>query len=166
MLPQLSGQELDKFRPDILYIQGGNPDIVTNSALQTQREGMTIHIVEVGYGADTRYTDKLQEKTKQHVNLVRALRQAGWTVADPHIIILGSGATIYKDLAKFLRSTLGLRTAKVREITHQLIRHAALAAHSIIGTRRCLERGEGPPPSHNHSNDFKGRRKRPRDPGG
>jgi hypothetical protein len=165
MLPHLPTDTVAKLRPDILYIQGLPADMRSNPGPLDNKTGFTIHIVEVGYGPDTRYVDKRKEKEQQHQKLVAELRAAGWAVAEPHIIILGSGATIYKSTTSFLKNTLQLSKAKIRDTIHRLIRHAAQAAYTIVSTRRHLEFSH---PQRGPGRGIAGSQplKRRRDPGG
>ena len=48
-----------------------------------------MQVVEVGYCSDTRWRDRVAQKREQHEELITALRAAGWTVEEPHVIVLG-----------------------------------------------------------------------------
>ena len=166
MLPHLPTEVVAKLRPDILYIKGLPAEMRNNMEPLEDKTGLTIHIVEIGYGPDTRYVDKRDEKQRQHQQLVTELRAAGWLVADPHVIILGTGATIYKATTAFLKNTLQLSRAKIRDTVHRLIRHAAHAAHTIVTTRRHLEYSYPRPGLRAGDRSTQQTLKRQRDPGG
>ncbi len=69
-----------QFRPDILFIpsiklaDAKAPDFTTTPSTHT------VHILEVGYAADTNHASKQHEKAQQHQRLADELRTAGWKV--------------------------------------------------------------------------------------
>ncbi len=62
----------------------------------SERDSLQIEIVEVGYCSDTRWEAKLEEKKLQHAQLVYLLKEAGWKVADPRILLFRVGGTIFQ----------------------------------------------------------------------
>jgi hypothetical protein len=141
LLPNLDDQERRQLRPDILYIPNFKPDgWETEDIPQTMKTQLTIYIAEIGYGPDTRYTDKLAEKQAQHTHLIQLLQAQGWTVADPCIFVFGVGGTIYKSFHETLHKVFQLPPTLIDKLAHQLQRHAITSASLMVSTRRHLER--------------------------
>ena len=95
MLPDLENDLRSKLRPDILRVNGLPFDNVRTPQSPSERGRLQIEIVEVGYCSDTRWEAKIEEKKLQHAQLVYLLREAGWKVAEPRILIFGVGGTIF-----------------------------------------------------------------------
>ena len=141
LLPNLEDTEKRQFRPDILFIPNFRPDgWETNDIPTHMKAQLTIYIAEIGYGPDTRYTDKLAEKKVQHAHLVQLLRDQGWKVAEPCVFVLGVGGTIYKSFNETLHNVFQLPTTLIDKLAHQLQRHAVTSANLMVATRRHLER--------------------------
>lgn len=95
-------------QPDQVYIT--KPDIVVlkehtvDSIRSRQRdgehfdEGDGIILIELGYGADTKASDKRKQKMEQHRQLREHLTSMGYNVEsdEKHCVVLGHGATVYK----------------------------------------------------------------------
>jgi hypothetical protein len=146
ILPDVPEATRLKMRPDILIIEGLQNDQV--EAFQqmgdyraTVIRQYTVHVIEVGYTANTRYLEKVQEKQLQHAQLCQALREAGWNVrytAD-HQVILGTGGDVYKPTVSLL-STLGVTdTDRCDKTLGKLSAWAVDKGQHIITTRRQLE---------------------------
>ena len=133
-----------QFRPDILFIpsiklaETKHPDFYVTPA-----NTHTVHIIEVGYGADTNHTGKQHEKAQQHQRLAEELRSAGWRVEyTPHTAIsLGFAGTIRKDLLPLL-TDLGVSHHHARKCCDALHDHAVSSLNNIVLARRRLERGQ------------------------
>lgn len=139
ILPAVQEEDRLKMRPDILFMKGA-PDAYDNrTEALTDKSGITIHLIELGYGSDTRYLEKRAEKKLQHQALEAALRLEGWAVV-VHTIIIGAGGTLFEDLQQFLRDTLKLKNCAQEKIGRKIIRLTADRAHQIMKTRRWLER--------------------------
>ena len=102
-----------------------------------------VWIVELGYGADTRYDEKFEEKQQQHTRLVSLLESRGFHVIVLPII-LGVGGTIFHTVEDSLRQ-LGIAGARVKTTMQNLHRHSVQALQNIVRQRRILEapRGRG-----------------------
>ena len=97
MLPDMENDLRSKLRPDILRVNGLPFNNVRPPRSPSERGSLQIEIVEVGYCSDTRWEAKLEEKKLQHAQLVHLLREAGWKVAEPRILLFGVGGTIFQD---------------------------------------------------------------------
>jgi ribonuclease HI len=139
ILPTVQEEDRLKMRPDILFMQGAPDAYAKRTEALTDKSGITIHLIELGYGADTRYLEKRAEKQLQHRALETALRSEGWTVI-VHTIIIGTGGTLFEDLQQFLRDTLKLKNCAQEKIGRKIIRLTADRALQIVKTRRWLER--------------------------
>ena len=155
MLPDVDPETRQRMRPDLLIIENLSHDASEASIADAvaQKEQHTIHLIEVGYGPDTRWKDTQARKLSQHTQLKAALTQAGWKVEE-HIIVLGNAGTVYQGALPTL-ITLGLTKAQATKLMNKLHVHAILRLWSIVKTRRRLERtssprphtsGPGPPP--------------------
>jgi hypothetical protein len=140
VLPDVDADTLQRMRPDILLIENlpatATIEEIENAA--SNKVDHRIHLIEVGYGPDTRWRDTLTMKQQQHQRLRDALAAAGWTVTE-HIFVLGSQGTVYNNTLKELKS-LGLETAMATQVMRKLHIHAVLSLWSIVKTRRHLER--------------------------
>ena len=145
--------QLRKLRPDIMITDvtpgetlsckpsrkrgrhGGqhNHHITTTANGRARR----VWIVEVGYCSDTRYLDKLQEKTLQHRQLQSLLMDKGFKVTCLPIILGNSGA-IYSTTESSLLQ-LGISHKAAQSLMLKLSDHAARYLHKLIKTRRLLE---------------------------
>ena len=63
--------------------------------------------------------EKLHKKKQQHEQLTRLLREAGWRVVEPHVLLLGIGGTVFEQTLQSLRS-FGV----TREDAHKCLRNA------------------------------------------
>ena len=97
------------------------------------------YIIEVGYGAETRYQQKLQEKDAQHSQLRSLLRAEGFAdVTNP--IILGTTGGIFQN-QKSLLSQLGVAPDRQKRLNCKLHAHAISFMHGLIKLRRLKEAG-------------------------
>ena len=94
MLPDLEHDLRNKLGPDILRVNGLPFDNIRPPKSPSERGNLQIQIVEVGYSSDTRWETKLEEKELQHAQLVYLLREAGWKIAEPRILLFGVGGTM------------------------------------------------------------------------
>ena len=147
LLPDLTTAKRNKLRPDILLIQGlptvnaqrfGN---LTRQQQQAIHGTSQIHLIEVGYASNTRYTEKLAEKLQQHAELIGLLRDQGWKV-QCHGVVLGTGAFIFNDTVRMF-DTLLVPAPSKHSALQTLHRLAALKVHDILICRRRLEHGVG-----------------------
>jgi ribonuclease HI len=150
ILPHLPEEERLKMRPDILLIEGldNSPAAITrisNLSPATRRmvqRNCKVHVIEVGYASNTRYLEKLAEKSNQHEKLVQALKTAGWKVqyTDKHRVILGTGGYIFKNTVSLLEEVLMIPTPQVDKALNKLSTLAVDKGCNIITCRRQMER--------------------------
>jgi hypothetical protein len=145
MLPQLTDEERNSMRPDILLVpslthvetvQGKTPRTTTD------RQSHTVYLVEVGYGSDLGHDRKQVEKRLQHATLQSHLEDAGWTV-EYTVLSLGHAGTLHKDFLKSL-TNLGLSKTDASDTCAALHKHACRTCHTIVKLRRTLERASAP----------------------
>jgi ribonuclease HI len=153
LLPDLSDDERDRRRPDILFIPELLPhkhkteqDMVAHlteplPGETTRKRNYPIYLLEVGYTGDLRHSTKQDDKEAQHETLAQELRDAGWHVhyGKYEVITLGVGGTIHKNLHTTL-STLGVPNPDIKRISQELHHHAVHWLHKIVKLRRRLER--------------------------
>ena len=134
-----------KLRPDIMLVDCTTselerhihrPNFVISS--QKGKGKRKVQIVEIGYGPDTRYADKLAEKKQEHAELARLLIVQGYDV-EILPFILGNGGTIYKSCQDTL-SALGISRPCIQKTLQKLHRHAVQTLQTIVTHRRILER--------------------------
>jgi hypothetical protein len=146
ILPEVPEATRLKMRPDILIIEGlKNEDVEgfqeMGSYRATAMRQYTVHVIEVGYAANTRYLQKLQEKKEQHTRLCEALVAAGWKVqnTDSHQIILGTGGDVHKTTEALLNSLGVADDDKRASALGKLSAWAVDKGQHIITSRRQLE---------------------------
>jgi ribonuclease HI len=147
VLPDVDPDLLSKMRPDILRIKGLRSNLAQteiNEALHT-KAGLTIQIIEVGYGPDTRWRETLAKKREQHARLKEALEAAGWEVEE-HLFILGRAGTCYTHNLNTMMD-LGITKEQATKLLNKLHVHAVTKLREIVIARRRLERNQqGKPP--------------------
>lgn len=139
VLPKLTDNDRNKMRPDIMFMKGAMDAWKERTEPLSDKTGITVHLIELGYGPDTRYEDKKAAKLQQHQALITALQAEKWTVI-VHTLIIGVGGSVFDDLRQFLDVTLGLSTPAQTKIVRKIIRITAERAHQLLQTRRWLER--------------------------
>ena len=151
MLPDLDPNTRRRLRPDILRIKG-LPINATPAEIERafRDKALTLQIIEVGYGPDTRWREVLERKKAQHAHLKQLLSDAGWTVEE-HIIILGRAGTMLRHALTTLQA-LDLSEQQAVKLMGKLHLHAVHKLCEIVIARRQMERskrgsGPGPPPS-------------------
>ena len=93
--------------------------------------------MEVGYGNDWKWKDKLQEKREAYRELVQHMRAMGWTVEYKQLA-LGVRGCVYEHLHEVLR-WMGVKEHEARKrLARTLALHGARSAASIM---RTYERG-------------------------
>jgi hypothetical protein len=139
LLPDIPDAQRRTMRPDILLIPG-----VTETRHPTSmedRSNYTVHIIEVGYCADTQLDLKQHEKAQQHQQLADLLSGAGWNVQYTTLqaLSLGYCGAIRKDLAKAMQS-VGVEHKDASTLCTRLHWHAVDTCCNIVKVRRLLER--------------------------
>ena len=95
-------------------------------------------ILEGGYCSDTKYEEKLHEKTQQHQEVTNMLTQYGYDVyLKP--LPLGFAGTVYKSNLEALMH-FGMNKTKAKGTLRKLHTHAITCLHNFIKARRYLER--------------------------
>ena len=145
----------DKLRPDIMMIEleqheraeyQGNS---RNAAARTLTSSVTdprtgngrqrrIWLMEGGYCSDTKFEEKLAEKTVQHERLIELLKIYGYDVRlGP--MPLGYAGTVYTTNLSVLQE-FGLNRSEAKTVLKRLHLHAIKCLHNIVKERRYLER--------------------------
>jgi len=145
ILPRVEEEIRNKMRPDIMYITGVSEDPASEEEREEYKRDCRIHIVEVGYGMDWAYNDKLKDKSKQHKRLIKELEDEGWKVEWNRTIILGVGGTTYKDTRSLLVDDLGYEEAEADRYIHKIQKIAVERTDQAIRCRRNLEHGREAP---------------------
>lgn len=83
------------------------------------KQSAVIHVVEVGYGPDTRFLAKVEQKELQHELLIKALTDSGWK-CQLHILILGGGGTLFGKTTQSLQH-LGVAPFQIRKLHKALV---------------------------------------------
>ena len=89
----------------------------------------SMKIVEGGYGTETRYEEKLQEKQAQHKALEEALKDHGYNV---------NYRTIWVTVSHYIRrsSKFGIEHGPAGKVMSNLHEHSILTFHKILTSRR------------------------------
>lgn len=126
-LPHPQPDQVYITKPDIVVLK--DQTVASLSRRQTDEdhfdEGERVVLIEVGYGADTSATEKREQK----MELREHLTTMGYTVesAEQHCVVLGHGATVYKQL-RTLFTDYGLPSTMATKTMHDLIRNGATYA--------------------------------------
>ena len=163
---QMNPSDRLKLRPDIMLV-----DLLKSEAEQCQRSSnkrtrdghrkpsndktkRKIKIIEIGYGSDTRYKEKLAEKQQQHAKLRQILEAEGHEVKKTSVeilpIILGTFGSVFKCCPKAL-SSVGISPKNQQKLMRKLVDLSCQSHANILKQRRFLERLKKPPdkrPSH------------------
>ena len=141
MLPDTDDDMRNQLRPDLLLIQGltqRRANTWPNGKRLRYKNRYTVHLLEVGYGSDTRLHDKECTKMEQHRRLEELLKKAGWKV-NYVVIPLGTTGGIHNTLTKTLQRTFKLNKARTDRTCNRLHDMAVHMAHALIRKRRQLE---------------------------
>jgi hypothetical protein len=118
---------------------------VTFALPAAARARCEVYVVEVAFCADSSFQSRLTAKHRQHVDLVSALRLAGWAVhGGLKVLLFGTSGTIFHPTLEVLEE-LGVSHAAALRCLNALHVKAVNSAHSIICDRRRLERCALPP---------------------
>ena len=110
-------------------------DNVRTPQSPSERGRLQIEIVEVGYCSDTRWEAKFEEKKLQHAQLVYLLREAGWKVAEPRILIFGVGGTIFQQTDHTLQQP-GVTRNAAQACLLKIHTHSVLWVDKLVKLRR------------------------------
>ena len=90
----------------------------------------TVHIIEIGYGSDTKWRETYDYKYHQHWRLTQALTNENWKVII-HPIVFGRAGTIYTHAIRTLM-TLGVHKTSAHTCLDQINVLSVQYAHSLI----------------------------------
>ena len=127
----------DKWRPDIAIKCDSHSHAVAGKKRLRRRYAKLVHVVEVGYTAESRYHDKEQEKRQQHSAFIKALTDLGHDV-QLHTIILGSTGGLFTDTTATLEN-LRIGKQQISYLKSKLHVHSVKWLHAIVKKRRQLE---------------------------
>ena len=146
LLPRVRNRHRRRMRPDMLVVEGlldaDLENIVSGSyAYRAMKRNCIIHVLEVGYCAESRHTEALVIKKQQHAEPLSALSQEGWKVHNNSVdvVLLGTAGTVFKPFTEIMQ-TLKIPEAIIKSTIQTLSVHAVKTAHSIVLSRRELER--------------------------
>ena len=135
MLPEIGDDLRNKLRPDILRISGLPCTTVRTPQSRHERQRLSIHILEIGFCSDTRWEEKLHKKRQQHTQLTHLLREAGWRVVEPHILLFGVGGTVFEQTLQSLRS-FGVTREDAHKCLLKIHTRSALWVDKLVKLRR------------------------------
>ena len=91
--------------PDIVIVEGVRPNEhetgMVAKRMARLRSKVTVHIVEVGYAADEKWSELAREKEETYGPLMRALKNAGWK-ATMRTVIVGATGYMYEHVEEVL----------------------------------------------------------------
>ena len=98
------------------------------------------------YTSNTRTDDLIKEKRQQHVALIKAMTEEGWTVMYPkeNIVALGTAGWIRQETKTLLQTWLPHDSLTVKATLKKLSVHSAKKCMDHVITRRILEKGGQP----------------------
>lgn len=99
--------------------------------------GQKITIIELGYWSDTRFIEKVAEKTEQHTKLVATLKDLGYVTQVYHVPLGHTGA-VYTPLGHLLNDC-EVKAESGKQLSNKLVAQAVEYAHAAVTTRRRLE---------------------------
>ena len=100
MLPEIDDNLGNKLRPDLLRISELPCTTARPPQSRHERQCLFTHILEIGFCSDTRCKEKLTTEKQQHVQLTHLLREAGWRVAEPHVLLFNIGGTVFEQTSQ------------------------------------------------------------------
>ncbi len=129
-------------RPDIVILKGlkHNQLQKMQKNLEAWKRKIEIIVVEVGFCTDTRYKEKLFEKTWQHRHMITRMVAKGWHVSQADLVI-GNAGTMYNTTVEALRHTVHLTPDRAHKLASKLSKHAVTHTHLAIVARRSLDVG-------------------------
>jgi hypothetical protein len=136
LLPNLSQTDRQKLRPDILCMAlDSKHNIEGEDYLQVIKQHATFHLLEVGYGGDTFYLQNLDRKQQQHTRLVQLLRQEGWRVSQPDILLFDHAGSLYTSTKDILSNKFHIPPSLLTKFFAKTQKEAAYIAHHIVVAR-------------------------------
>jgi hypothetical protein len=152
VLPRVPEADRLKLRPDMMVLENLTPDMInefqslTGARRTNAMRGIKVHLYEVGYTSNTRTDDLIKEKRQQHVALIKAMTEEGWTVMYPkeNIVALGTAGWIRQETKTLLQTWLPHDSLTVKATLRKLSAHSAKKCMDHVITRRILEKGGQP----------------------
>jgi hypothetical protein len=119
------------YRPDIMLVSGSR---------RTPVQQRHVHIVEIKYCRDTDPVQQQDRARLQHEQLQEHLQRIGYRKHNMHhhVILLGVGGVIYKDMYNCLH-LLGVPKQRTMRLAKKLSRHAVTHVQIIMDTKRNQE---------------------------
>jgi hypothetical protein len=152
VLPKVSEADRTKLRPDMMVFENLTPamqeefQLLKGANRATAMKNLKVHLYEVGYTSNTRTDDLIKEKRQQHVALIKAMTEEGWTVMYPkeNIVALGTAGWIRQETKTLLQTWLPHDSLTVKATLRKLSVHSAKKCMDHVITRRILEKGGQP----------------------
>jgi hypothetical protein len=121
----------NNYRPDVMLVSGGR------RAPVHERQ---VHTVEIKYCRDTDPVQQQNRARLQHEQLQDHLQRIGYRKQNihHHIILLGVGGVVYKDMYTCLYA-LGVPKQRMKRLAKKLSRHAITHVQIIVDTKRNQE---------------------------
>jgi hypothetical protein len=125
-------------RPDAILVSGNG-----------ERQSKKIWIMELKFCSDTRPEDQLLKAQQQHAELISLLMEQGYNKSNIQLIpiLIGVSGTIYTQHTLDALQLLGISQPAARKCCSKLHTEAIRSLHSIVQTRRSLERKQ----NHTHT---------------
>jgi ribonuclease HI len=141
MLPNIPWEIRTKMRPDILVAENVTQNDFQNgqpSDVQALKARAIIRIVEVGYCMDLSSRAKFEAKAEQHKLLCQYLKNEGWNVVTPEILIFGATGSVFNTAESSLMR-LGADRSSAQNTLKTIHVASVTWAHKILIARRQLE---------------------------
>ena len=99
---------------------------------------------------NTRFVEKMKEKSDQHMELVKLLTEEGWKVqyTDKHRVILGTAGAIFNNTASLFQDVFKINKANTDSTLNKLSALAVNKGYDIITHRRRLDSARLPATMH------------------
>ena len=161
--------DLVHLRPDLVFITGlpsnlvhGKSNEEIRAAVRLRSKRIRIHILEVGYCADTSHSEKNEEKAEQHAKVVHILTAPYKPIGGPDYaplkrgpfaresvtyhppITLGRTGSLPSSLPNTLKQHFRMGPAAVKSCMAQLTRHSASSVESFYKHRYAPLHGAPP----------------------
>jgi ribonuclease HI len=136
--PEQHERRLRLLRPDAILVSG-----------KGKRQSKDIRIMELKFCSDTRPEDQLHRAQKQHAELISLLLEQGYNRSNIQLIpiLIGVAGTIYTQHTLDALQLLGISQPAAKKCCSKLHTQAIKSLHSIVQTRRSLERKQ----NHTHT---------------
>jgi ribonuclease HI len=144
VLPKVPEADRTKLRPDMMVFENLTPamqeefQLLTGASRVTAMKKLKVHLYEVGYTSNTRTDELIKEKRQQHVALIKAMTEEGWTVMYPkeNIVALGTAGWVRQETKTLLQTWLPHDSLTVKATLRKLSVHSAKKCMDHVITRR------------------------------